>query len=227
MTQRPSPHPMPLKFSDSLLFLFYKQTKLSSTLSLCPAILYAWKGVLSGQLMSILGSQLKYSVSCNALSCSVVSNSLWPHGLGPVRLLCTWDCPGKNTWVGCHSLLQRIFLTQGSSWFSCTASGFFTIWATWDSLSKDPVLILDRCPWCPAYFHISPIDTDIALFILTTATYHFTTGKASQMYWGVHKPRAALCSWGVSRNHSPLPWVGYHEVHSTPKSRASVRDGVP
>ena len=62
MTQRPSPHPMSLKFSDSLLFLFYKQTKLSSTLSLCPAILYAWKGVLPGQLMSILGSQLKCSV---------------------------------------------------------------------------------------------------------------------------------------------------------------------
>ena len=26
-----------------------------------------------------------------------------------------WDSPGKNTGVGCHSLLQRIFLTQGSS----------------------------------------------------------------------------------------------------------------
>ena len=24
-----------------------------------------------------------------------------------------WDCPGKNTGVGCHFLLQEIFLTQG------------------------------------------------------------------------------------------------------------------
>ena len=31
----------------------------------------------------------------------------------PVRLLCPWDSPGKNTGVGCHSLLQGIFLTQG------------------------------------------------------------------------------------------------------------------
>ena len=48
-------------------------------------------------------------------SCSVVSDSLWPHGLQPTRLLCPWDCPGKSTGVGCHFLLQRIFLTQTSS----------------------------------------------------------------------------------------------------------------
>ena len=29
------------------------------------------------------------------------------------RLLCLWDSPGKNTGVGCHSLLQKIFPTQG------------------------------------------------------------------------------------------------------------------
>ena len=29
------------------------------------------------------------------------------------RLFCPWDFPGKNTWVVCHSLLQRIFLVQG------------------------------------------------------------------------------------------------------------------
>ena len=30
-------------------------------------------------------------------------------------LLCSWDFPGKNTGVGCHFLLQGIFLTQGSN----------------------------------------------------------------------------------------------------------------
>ena len=30
-------------------------------------------------------------------------------------LLCSWDFPGKNSVVGCHSLLQGIFLTQGSN----------------------------------------------------------------------------------------------------------------
>ena len=28
-------------------------------------------------------------------------------------LPCPWDSPGKNTGVGCHSLLQGIFLIQG------------------------------------------------------------------------------------------------------------------
>ena len=28
-------------------------------------------------------------------------------------LLCPWNSPGKNTGMGCHSLLQEIFLTQG------------------------------------------------------------------------------------------------------------------
>ena len=30
-------------------------------------------------------------------------------------VLCPWDSPGKNTGVGCHFLLQGIFLTQGSN----------------------------------------------------------------------------------------------------------------
>ena len=38
---------------------------------------------------------------------------LRPHGLKPTRLLCPWDFPGKNMGVGCHFLLQGIFLTQG------------------------------------------------------------------------------------------------------------------
>ena len=46
---------------------------------------------------------------------SVMSVSLWPHGLYPTRLLSPWDSPGKNTRVSCHFLLQGIFLTQGSN----------------------------------------------------------------------------------------------------------------
>ena len=36
----------------------------------------------------------------------VVSDSLWPQGLQPSRLLCPWDFPGKNIGVSCHFLLQ-------------------------------------------------------------------------------------------------------------------------
>ena len=41
---------------------------------------------------------------------SVVSNSLWPHGLHS-----PWNFPGQNTGMGSLSLLQGIFPTQGSN----------------------------------------------------------------------------------------------------------------
>ena len=31
---------------------------------------------------------------------------MWPHRRQPIRLLCPWDSPGRNTGVGCHFLLQ-------------------------------------------------------------------------------------------------------------------------
>ena len=43
-------------------------------------------------------------------SCSVVSDSLRPHGL-----YSPWNSPGQNTGVGSHFLLQGIFPTQGSN----------------------------------------------------------------------------------------------------------------
>ena len=46
---------------------------------------------------------------------SVTSDSLWPHGLQPTGLLCSWNSPGKNAGVGSHFLLQGIFLTQRSN----------------------------------------------------------------------------------------------------------------
>ena len=46
--------------------------------------------------------------------CSVLLDSLRSHGLQSARLLCLRDLLGENTGVGCHFLLQGIFLTQGS-----------------------------------------------------------------------------------------------------------------
>ena len=39
-------------------------------------------------------------------------NSLPPCGLKPTKFLCPKHSPGKNTGLGCHALLQEIFLTQ-------------------------------------------------------------------------------------------------------------------
>ena len=54
-------------------------------------------------------SMIQCDESARKWSRSVVSDSLRPHGLQPARLLYPWGFPGKNTGVGCHFLLQRIF----------------------------------------------------------------------------------------------------------------------
>ena len=38
---------------------------------------------------------------------SVVSDSSWPHGLQPTRILRPWDFPGKSTGVECRCLLHE------------------------------------------------------------------------------------------------------------------------
>ena len=53
--------------------------------------------------------------SCCFFHCQALSDSLRPRELQPTKLLCPRDFPGKNTGVGCHSLLQRISLTEGSN----------------------------------------------------------------------------------------------------------------
>ena len=60
---------------------------------------------------------IQYSKSKRGREGPVV-RTLCSHCPGPVVdpwLLCPWDPPGKNTGLGCHSLLQGIFPTQGSN----------------------------------------------------------------------------------------------------------------
>ena len=52
----------------------------------------------------------RFTIDCS-VSRWVVSDSLQP----PARFICPWGSPGKNTGVGCHALLQRMFPTQESS----------------------------------------------------------------------------------------------------------------
>ena len=70
---------------------------------------------------------------------------LQPHELQPIRLLYPLNSPGKNTGMGCHLLIQELFLTQGSNLSLCIAGGFFTIWATRDSFRD--CLIIKKHNW--------------------------------------------------------------------------------
>ena len=81
-------------------FCFFKKYLVSCVMS---AIFY--------MLSRISHFKYKDRLKKETVSCLVMSDSLQPCGLLPTRLLCPWDSPGRNTGVGCHSLLQRIFPT--------------------------------------------------------------------------------------------------------------------
>ena len=59
-----------------------------------------WNAVVRGCAVLCLAAQ-SCATFCNPMHCSPAGSSV--HG----------DSPGKNTGVGCHALLQRIFPTQG------------------------------------------------------------------------------------------------------------------
>ena len=68
-----------------------------------------WKlKLLSYVRLRILNIELPWRSESE--NCSVMSDSLWPHGLYSPS-----NSPGQNTGVGSLSLLQQIFLTQGSN----------------------------------------------------------------------------------------------------------------
>ena len=52
-------------------------------------------------------------IESGSVSHSVVSDFLRPQGVQPTRLLCPSNSPEENTGLGCHCLLQGIFLTRG------------------------------------------------------------------------------------------------------------------
>ena len=81
--------------------------------SLCINLAKLWSQLFNQILIYVL--QWRCFYKSESVSCLVMSDSLWPHGSWHTRLLCPWNSPEKNIGVGCHSLLQWIFLSQGSN----------------------------------------------------------------------------------------------------------------
>ena len=79
-------------------------------------------------------------------------DSLWPYGPYPIRLLCPWDSPSKNTGVGFHTFLQVIFLTQElNTHLLCLLhwqAGSLSLSTTWDPCSINSVVVQSSsCAW--------------------------------------------------------------------------------
>ena len=88
---------------------------------------------------------------------SVMSDSLWPHGLQPARLLCPQNSPGRNTGVSCCALLQGIFPDPGVEpaflMSLALAGGFFTTSPTWEAFNALTYyfIINSHCWTCPLH----------------------------------------------------------------------------
>ena len=111
--------------------------------------------------------------SCTALLC----------GLSLSRLLSPWDFPGNNTGLGCHFLLQGIFLTR--DWIYISFIGrrilfFFKHWATREALIyKLHMLYLHSMLF--RYHLIPSCFTDLLLLLLLLS--HFSCVRLCATPW--------------------------------------------
>ena len=145
-----------------------------------------------------------------------MSNSLWPSGLQLTRRLCPWDFPGKNTGVGCHFLLQGIFLTQGSNLHILLDWQILYHWATreaqlsrgWDPSPKKWFL--------PGYggggtWPGVAVRHKEAVLNTPTMAPHQSPGKSSAHSWTggrwtwTHRGRSTQCPPKSRREESPEP----------------------
>ena len=129
---------------------FFYSNPSSSSLPFQP---FSQLNVLSDSLLNGLKKK-KWRVGrlLKSVSHSVMSDSLQTHGQQPTRLFCPQVFPGKNTGVGCHSLLQGIFQPRDRTWVSCFADRFFTIGATREA---QQIPILSEIQLLRTYFKVS------------------------------------------------------------------------
>ena len=89
-------------------------------------------------------STFEIKISLLSFSHSVMSNSLWSHGLWPTRLLCPWDFPAKNTGVGCHSFSRESSRPRDQTCISCIGRWILYHWGTGEAPREVDVYPVQR-----------------------------------------------------------------------------------
>ena len=70
-----------------------------------------------------------FLTSCLCACLVVQSCPTLCYPMEPTSPLCPWGFPCKNTWVGCHFLLQWVFLTRDQTHISCMPRKILYHWA--------------------------------------------------------------------------------------------------
>ena len=108
---------------------------------------------------------------CCCCVTSVVSDSVRLHRRQPTRLPRPWDCPGKNTGVGCHFLLQcmkvkslscvRLFVTPWTAAYQVPWSMGFSRQEYWSGVpSPSPIVVSNFIQLCSNLCYI-PFSTNL------------------------------------------------------------------
>ena len=132
------------------------------------------------------------------------------------QLLCPWNFPGKNPGVGCHVLLQGIFLTQGLNLCLLPWGQILYHWATAAAKS------LQSCPTLCDPIEGSPPGSPIS-GILQARTLEWVPISFSNVWKWKVKVKSLSRVWLVA-----TPWIAaYQAPPSTGPSRQEYWSGVP
>ena len=129
------------------------------------------------------------------LTCSVVSDSLRPHGLQPIRLLCPWNFLSRNTGVGCQFLFQGIFLTQGSNPHLFDSCIFRQVLYHQRHLGRYSLIIREMQTKTIMRYHLTPVP--VRMVIIKKSTNY----KCQR---GCGKKRTLLHCWWECKFLQPL-----------------------
>ena len=143
-----------------------------------------------------------------------MSDSLWPHGPWPDRLLCSWGFLNKNTEVGCHALIQGIFLTQGSKLHLLHYRQILYCWAAEEDLKHVKIVIEKENIHLSLWFqrNRSIIEIYVLTYILTANVWQLASSKFRIQHWPSLPILSHLNSslWGtryvIKRSDWSYPW---------------------
>ena len=166
-----------------------------------------------------------------------MSNSVRPHRRQPTRLPCPWNCPGKNTGVGCHFLLQCMKVKSESEVAqSCPTLCDPVDWSLpgsyvhgifqargpeWGAITSAAVKSLQSCPTLCDPIEGSPPSSPIP-GILQARTLEWVAMSFSNAWKGKVKVKSLSSAWLFT------PWsAAYQAPPSMEFSRQEYWSGVP
>ena len=149
-------------------------------------------------------------------------------GCSPTRLPSPWDSSGKNSGVGCHSLIQGIFPTQGMN-LDLLHCRFFTIWATREAPQRNSTRswVQTQADTCPLDRKSNPLTTQpsqlsasitdwISIQVWTHVIFK------SKVHREAPDERGLTIGWELGKGETQIYWVSL--VAQTVKSLPAMQE---